>query len=169
MTRAYRTMSSMATQPLYQVQRLISCTTGALSILWALSEVHWVFPLILLLGGLYMMRWSFAEERTFIGITYTQTPLQRRQAYWRSLLTERAPGAEVRLFGLGSYILAAWRRLTGQMIDELSAAQWRFAAQTSAAVAVLVVLHGGSVAGLIYLAREGALSVGKLIAFLYAI
>ena len=169
MVRAYRTVNNMAAQPLYDLQRLISCTLGALTILWVLMEAHWGFSLMLLIGGLVMMRWSMAEERIFIEINHRQTPLQRRQAYWRNLLTERASAAEVRLFGLGEHILSAWRGLTERMIGEISAVRWRYVAATLTAMAILVVLYGLSLAGLLYLASKGELSPGKLIAFLYAI
>ena len=90
MTRAYRAIngihprgqSQIAAQELYAVQRLISCTTGAITILYALSKVNIAIVLILLIGGLYMMRWSMRHERQFIDIHYDQTVRQRQRDYW---------------------------------------------------------------------------------------
>ena len=177
MTRAYRAIngihprgqSQIAAQELYAVQRLISCTTGAITILYALSKVNIAIVLILLIGGLYMMRWSMRHERQFIDIHYDQTARQRQRDYWGRLLTERAHAAEIRLFGLGNYMLSAWRVLNDAMIREIADARRTFTQTLLILLAIMAGLFGLSIALLIDQSSRGTLGIGQFVAMLYAI
>jgi ATP-binding cassette subfamily B protein len=174
--RAHRAMefqsvmaNSGVSYRLTTLQRLLSTACGSLAILWALARVSPAIALGLLVGNLWLIRWNLRAERALIELDYTQAPLLRRCDYWRDLLTQRAAATELRLFQLGDYMLQAWRRLTQQRLDELSAARrTNFYRRVPSAVAN-ILLYGAVVLGLLAVAAQGRLSAGGLVAFLYAL
>ena len=177
MTRAYRAIngnhprgqSQIAAEELYMVQRLLSCTAGAITILWALAKINIAIALTLLIGGLYMMRWSMKHERQFIDIHYDQTTRQRQRDYFGNLLTERTHAPEIRLFGLGNYMLSAWRTLNNAMIDEIATARRTFTQTVLILLIIMAGLFGISIALLLYQSSQGTLGIGQFVAMLYAI
>ena len=90
------------------------------SLLIYLARVHWLLPLVLALGttpGLlfrtrfYYLNYTLARE---------QVPDERRRSAINGLLLGRAAAAEIRLFALGDWLIAAsqrlWARLRGERL-----------------------------------------------------
>ena len=90
------------------------------SLLVYLGRVHWILPLVLALGttpGLlfrtrfYYLNYTLARE---------QVPDERRRSAINGLLLGRAAAAEIRLFALGDWLIAAsqrlWARLRGERL-----------------------------------------------------
>ena len=90
------------------------------SLLIYLGRVHWLLPLVLALGttpGLlfrtrfYYLNYTLARE---------QVPDERRRSAINGLLLGRAAAAEIRLFALGDWLIAAsqrlWARLRGERL-----------------------------------------------------
>ena len=90
------------------------------SLLIYLGRVHWFLPLVLALGttpGLlfrtrfYYLNYTLARE---------QVPDERRRSAINGLLLGRAAAAEIRLFALGDWLIAAsqrlWARLRGERL-----------------------------------------------------
>ena len=90
------------------------------SLLIYLTRVHWLLPLVLALGttpGLlfrtrfYYLNYTLARE---------QVPDERRRSAINGLLLGRAAAAEIRLFALGDWLIAAsqrlWARLRGERL-----------------------------------------------------
>ena len=90
------------------------------SLLVYLGRVHWLLPLVLALGttpGLllrtrfYYLNYTLARE---------QVPDERRRSAINGLLLGRAAAAEIRLFALGDWLIAAsqrlWARLRGERL-----------------------------------------------------
>ena len=99
---------------------------------------------------------------------YRQTTLRRRRDYWRRMLTERDPAAEMRLFGLGQHFVALWRRLTDRILKEIEAGFRRIAIPLELMPELAtVVLNGFALLALILLAMRGEISVGALVALIY--
>ena len=168
--RAYRwSGEDMAAMPLYQVQRLLTCTAGSVAILYALSQAHWGFVPALLLGGLLMARFSRAEALADLSLQDRLTPSERRREYWRRLLTERRSAAEVRLFGLADYFVGQWQTITARHIAEVAALRRRYAVLTGGAVAVICLLYGASLGALMLLISSGQITAGQLVALFTAV
>ena len=158
---------SMA-ENLPHIQRLVTMTLGVSAMLYGLSTAHWLIPLVLLAGAVYTIRKGMQVEQAFIGIMVRQTTLRRRRDYWRRMLTDRGPAAEMRLFGLGQHFVALWRRLTDRILKEIEAGFRRIAIRLELMPElVAVTLHGFAVLVLIIVAANGEMSVGALVALIY--
>ena len=158
---------SMA-ENLPHIQRLVTMTLGVLAMLYALSTAHWLIPLILSAGGVYTIRRHMQVEQAFIHIMLRQTTLRRRRNYWRRMLTERGPAAEIRLFDLGPHFVALWRRLTDRILKEIEAGFRRIAIRLEVMPElVTVTLNGFAVLLLILVAARGEITVGALVALIY--
>jgi ATP-binding cassette subfamily B protein len=166
--RARRAMGEgEVAQQLYHVQRLVTMALACGGMLWALARAHWAISLGLLLGSLGLLRRHVRWSQEIIDVEDRHTALNRRREYWRSLLTQRGPAAEVRLFGLDGYIVAAWRELTAQALAEVAAARRRHTAGGLWITAAMTATYGAVALFLLLLAGQGRLSPGALVAFLY--
>jgi ABC-type multidrug transport system fused ATPase/permease subunit len=145
----------------------MSCSCAAVVV--ALAVVHWSLALLLLAGSAPLFREQFLKTRAVIAVTERQTLLQRRQAYWRSLLIGREPAAEVRLFGLGEHLIAAWRAITERVLREVAAIARRNVGRDISAALLVVALNCGVLLALILTARAGRLGVGALVALFFAL
>ena len=158
---------SMA-ENLPHIQRLVTMTLGISAMLYALSTAHWLIPLVLLATSVYTIRRDMQVEQAFIEIVIRQTTLRRRREYWRRMLTERGPAAEIRLFGLGQHFVALWRRHTDRILKEIEAGFRRIAVRLELMPElVTVALSGFTVLVLILVASRGEISVGALVALIY--
>ena len=158
---------SMA-ENLPHIQRLVTMTLGVLAMLYALSTAHWVIPLVLLAGSVYTIRRDMQVEQAFIEIVIRQTGIRRRRDYWRRMLTERGPAAEIRLFGLGQHFVMLWRGLTDRILKEIEAGFRRIAISLELMPElVTVTLNGFAVLVLIIVAARGEITVGALVALIY--
>lgn len=152
---------------LYHGQRLLTTSLGCAGVLWAVSRVQWAIAVPLLLGSLLLIRCHVRQGRELTAVLDEQTPLQRRRDYWRSLVTERGPAAEVRLFDLGETIPRSWRGLTNRVLGEIAAARRSQMAQGMAITGLNIGIYGVVAAALILAAAGGRISAGTLVALLY--
>ena len=148
------------------VQQQVSAILGIITILWMLGTAHWAIPLVLGGGGIVLIRRQMKEAGKEINIRYEQTPLQRRLEYWRDLLTERRPAAEVRLFQLGGHIVQSWRRLSDEVLKEIGTARFRAVVGSIPTTLLNIMVFGTVVWFLIYTASKGNLTSGALVALL---
>jgi ATP-binding cassette subfamily B protein len=152
---------------LYHFQRLLTMTCGCVGVLWALGRAHWLISAALFGGGLWLVRWHVRQWKELAAVTDEQTPRERKRQYWRSLLTERGPAAEVRLFGLGEHILSQWRELTQAALAEITAVRRRETRRGLGITGVNIGIYAVGALGLILSAQRGAISAGTLVALLY--
>ena len=97
-----------------------------------------------------------------------QTGVRRHRDYWRRMLTERGPAAEIRLFGLGQHFVMLWRGLTDRILKEIEAGFRRIAISLELMPElVTVTLNGFAVLVLIIVAARGEITVGALVALIY--
>lgn len=78
------------------------------SFLGFLLTVHWGLVLISLLAAVPMLVMQSRMGRSRFRMMYHQTPRAREAAYLFRLLTDRDGAKEVRLFGLGGYLIGRW-------------------------------------------------------------
>lgn len=150
-------------------QGLVSAAIGAGGILVALSVIHWAVPLLLLAGGMALVRWNVSISREFNRINYEQAPVQRRLGYWRSLLTDRSAAAEVRLFDLSDHLVGRWRVLCRSMLAEIADARHRHIRRAVPVTALSALLYSFAAAFVLYAGAREAASPGTVVALLYGI
>lgn len=152
-----------------QFQRILARTAGCVSILWAFSTVHWSLALLLAGGSVAVTRWRIARSRDMVKLRQQQTPQQRRQDYWRGLVTQRTAAAEVRLFDLGAYIIDHWRALSNQQLHALTAVRrGNFQRELPVTIAH-TALYSVIGFGLILASVRGSIGIGTLVALLFAL
>ncbi len=110
---------------LLQLQNLVTIAAASTGALVALAGVHWSVPLLMILASGVLLLSHGIQTTRYIDVDYSQTSARRRREYWRKLLTERPPAAEVRLFDLAAHIVASWRELTFGMLKEKAALRRR--------------------------------------------
>ena len=152
---------------LLQVQNMLITVFSAMGVLFALSRVHWTVPLLMLAASAVLLLSHVVQTKRHIDVEFSQTANRRRQEYWRDLLTERQPAAEVRLFGLAEHVLAGWRRVTDRMLKEKAALRRRNVALAAPAALASVGLFGIVLVSLVLAAQAGAVTAGAVIAYLY--
>ena len=151
------------------LQRSIAQACGCVGLLWFFAEAHWGIALLLGAGSLPLIGWRIRSDREMINIGFQQTEAQRRRDYWRDLLVEQQPAAEVRLFGLAAHFISRWRGLTDQLLQQVKKARWRNMRGGAAITAADLGLSGLIILGLIWAAAAGRLSAGSFVALVYAL
>jgi ATP-binding cassette, subfamily B, bacterial len=150
----------------------IGGTWGALSnrlngvgALVVVSMWHWWVGLVLVGGWLTLSRavarWRSAVFDEMVG----ETGLGRRRAsYLQGVLGGRAAAKEIRLFGLGGWLLEGFVGVSRETLAILSARRLRGVGGTLPALVVLLVLNAGAFAVLAVDAAAGRVSTGVLVA-----
>src|SRR5579859_306987 len=152
-----------------EFQRIVARAASCLTILWMFSQVHWSLGLLLTMGSLAVTRWRIQLSREMINIRHQHTPRQRRQDYWRRLITQRPAAAEVRLFDLGRYIIDHWRALSVEQLAELGTIRRRNFQYELPVTIAHTALYSVIGFGLILAGINGSISIGRLIALLFAL
>ena len=88
------------------VRRLVT-VCSYMTVLFTLA--WWIVPFILvvLLPGLWI---NAKYGKKGWSIRYQRTPEERKMAYLQSLLTSNREAKEIRLFGLGEYLMGLWKK-----------------------------------------------------------
>jgi hypothetical protein len=137
-------------------------------ILWQLGRADVALPIVLLLGTLAILRWRYRVQRAFLELDARQTPVRRKLEYLRSLLIERSPAAEVRLFGLPDHLIEAWRGLNEGLLRQISEARLGNLRRELPRSLFPVAIYGLVILTLLHAAARGAVSPGAFVALLYA-
>lgn len=167
--RARQFLGSEITRALDGVRYFLTALVGAASTAAVLARASWPLTLLLLVGSIPVTAVGMRQVQAFLQVNYRQSPLKRKLAYWRDLSTKRGPAAELRLFGLGSYLLERWQRLHDQLMQEIFASRRRFTRKQLQILWASHLLSGALIAGIIAAAARGAITVGALVAALYAL
>ena len=152
---------------LLQVQNVLVTVFQAAGILVALAAVHWGLPLAMLtVSGLLLLSHGIQVKR-YVSVSRSQTMARRRQEYWRSLLTERSPAPEVRLFALADHIRRSWRSTTDAMLREQTALRVKNLSLIIPSSLATVALFGIVLFSLVWAANAGAVTAGAVVAYVY--
>ncbi len=138
---------------------LVLCTLIAL-----FATGHWSIPLVLFLGTVPVFYTQMRRGREIYALFHQQTPEQRRAEYLVGLATDRDAAKEIRLYGLGDFLVRTWENLA----QTLRRQRFRLTLQQQR------YLLGGRLSGigsallalviLLYQAAYGALTLGGFFA-----
>ena len=106
----------------------VSAVVALVSLLFYLAQFHWALPLLLAVGSTpgVLLRSRFLHQK--YDVQRELAPHERRFAVYAGLLTGREAAAEVRLFGLGGWLLdqvAVLRQRLDQERLRLAAREFR--------------------------------------------
>ena len=166
---AKRAMNNQITMAIENVGFLIAGIVELLVVFVAISKSGLTFTALLIIGSIIMIVVATKASKQFVQVNYQQSPLKRQQSYWMGLSASRETAAELRLFGLGTYFLKKWKRLSDQLIDELYDARKRVAFLRIRGDLILVVLLAIMIIAIVSAGIKGTITMGALVAFLYMI
>ena len=133
-----------------------------------LGSANVVLPVIMVAGLVPVYLVSAHYSRRLYDLRRRHTPDERRLDYLGDLMTGREAAAEVRLFGLGSYLLDKRQRLFTQLRDQrLELARHR-AVNTVAPALGDQLTYAAVILGLVVLIAGGDLTIGYFVALLGA-
>ena len=147
---------------------LVSSLIGAAGLMALYFRAHWLIGVALVaVMGLRSIVQSYIA-RTFVEVSYENSPRRREMRYWSRLLSRRDAAPEIRLSGLAGYFLQRRRRVFQRFLGEIMAAQRRMALPGLASVAAqegvaLVIVF------VLLLALGGNITLGSLVALLYGL
>lgn len=150
-------------------RQFLSGLVAMVGIAGVIARINGPLALLLLLGSVPVLLMSARQSQEFVRINYEQSPSKRKLAYWRDLSTKRGPAAELRLFGLGPHLLERWQRLQQEMLQELFTARRQFIRSWLKVTGSTNLLSGLVIAGIVAAAARGLISVGVLVAAIYAL
>jgi ATP-binding cassette subfamily B protein len=139
------------------------------ALLFYLGAAHWALPVILTAGSLPSLLLRVRIMRARYVLERRQTERQRRWRYLGELMTGRAAAAEIRLFGLRDYLLAAWSGLHRDLRDErLELARREFRVEGAGHSGQALTL-GLALVVVVFLIAGGRLTVGQYVAIVGAV
>ena len=147
---------------------LVSSLVGAAGLMALYFRAHWLIgvALVAVMGLRSIVQFYIA--RTFVEVSYDNSPRRREMRYWSRLLSRRDAAPEIRLSGLAGYFLQRRRRVFQRYLGEIMASHRRMAlpslasvtAQESVALVIVFVL---------LFALGGNITLGSLVALLYGL
>ncbi len=133
-----------------------------------LGSANLILPIVMVAGLVPVYLVSAHYSRRLYDLRRRHTPDERRLDYLGDLMTGREAAAEVRLFGLGSYLLDKRQRLFAQLRDQrLKLARHR-AVNTVAPALGDQLTYAVVILGLVVLIAGGDLTIGYFVALLGA-
>lgn len=158
---------------LFSTMAFVFGSTAALvtliSLIIYMGLEHWSLPLILIIGTTLSVLPRLRVLRERYILERKQTERERRLKYFESLMAGREAAAEVRLFGLGDYLLRSWAQLNGELRNERLALvnrEFRFEGGSSTAESLT---FGLALTLVVFLVAGGALTLGQYAAFVGAV
>lgn len=154
---------------LWDVTLLIGNVVGALGLLILIARANVALGVVLLAAAVAHWWIGTRVNRNVIKTSYEKSPVKREAAYWSGQLSSREAAAERRLFGLSDLLFARWSDVFGRYLGEVTAARRGAFIQTmvSAALREAAILVG--VLALLLFALQGQITLGTLVALLYAL
>lgn len=134
-----------------------------------LGQFHWGLPLLLVVGTAPGLITRMRFERKWYELNHELTPETRRLGVWIDLLWKRDAAAEVRLFGLGPWLVDGIQRLwlrTMRRRLRLSAAGARVSIYTEGLNALVYL---AAITFSVWLLITGSASLGAYAAFFFAV
>ncbi len=134
-----------------------------------LGQFHWGLPLLLVVGTAPGLIARMRFERKWYELNHELTPETRRLGVWIDLLWKRDAAAEVRLFGLGPWLVDGIQRLwlrTMRRRLRLSAAGARVSIYTEGLNALVYL---AAITFSVWLLITGSASLGAYAAFFFAV
>ncbi|MCE2439688.1 MAG: ABC transporter ATP-binding protein [Candidatus Latescibacteria bacterium] len=147
---------------------LVSTAVSAAGLLVLFVHAHWALAVVLVVTMIANTIVGARSMSQFVSVNYKSSPQRQEIDYWAALLSSRRAAAEVRAYQLGEYLLGFWRRAFERYVTGIKDARFRLAVvQLLSACAHDVIIWMNSLA-LVVVASRGTISVGTLVALLYA-
>lgn len=162
-----RASNNQLTMALESIGMIIAAVVELIVIIVAVSQSSVLLSALIIIGSIPLMLLNVKINKEFVRINYQQSPLKRRIGYWINLSTSHETAAELRLFGLGSYFLREWERLSKQSINELYQARKKFSFLRVKGEIILVTMLGITIFTAVYTGINGTITLGALVALLY--
>ena len=147
---------------------LVSSLVGAAGLMALYFRAHWLIgvALVAVMGLRSIVQFYIA--RTFVEVSYDNSPRRREMRYWSRLLSRRDAAPEIRLSGLAGYFLQRRRRVFQRSLGEIMVSHRRMALPSLASVAAqesvaLVIVF------VLLFALGGNITLGSLVALLYGL
>ena len=139
------------------------------SLLVYLWQFNWGLPVLIAIGTTpgVILRTRLLREQYLL--EHAQTPRERRFAVYTGLMTGRHAAAEIRLFGLGRWLLAQAGELRRGLLGERLRLAARVARRETAAYGLNGVVHIAALGLSIGLLVNGHISIGTAAALFAAI
>lgn len=168
----HRAQRSLDTRLFTTMQQLVPIPTTLvtmLSLFIYLSVAHVLLPVVLMVGLLPLVLKSTHSFVKRYLLERHHSAAERMVRYLSTLLTERSAAAEVRLFDLRTYLLAAWQqRYTALRTDRLTLARDEAAMLVGRTVMERLIV-GVALSGVIGLIALGRVSLGYFASYLSAV
>lgn len=162
-------LSRRVSSELERVAGQLSALLGTAGLLALYAQAHWLLPVVLAATSIASVVIGGRQGRRFVAASYARSPLRREERYWAQLLADRGAAPELRLFGLGAALLDRWRAAFNRHLDALTAAHWRLAWESWGNTALQELTRWGTAVALLVLASQGQITLGSLVALLYAL
>ena len=138
-------------------------------LLLLLGQIHPVLPLALLLLGVPYLKARRRLEREKYRSLAGSSCVAREMEYYTRLALEPAVAHEVRVFGLGNFLLQSFRERRDQAMAERQRLRLREFVQTLAFSAITVLVLAGAFSYTVLQASAGHLQIGDIALYLGAV
>ncbi len=153
---------------LNELGSLVSTAVSVAGLLVLFVHAHWALAVVLFVTMIVNTIVGARNMGRFARVNYKSSPKRQEINYWAALLCSRRAATEVRAYQLGEYLLGFWRRAFGRYVADIRNARFRLAViQLLSACAYDLIIWTNSLA-LVVVASRGTISVGTLVALLYA-
>jgi ATP-binding cassette, subfamily B, bacterial len=142
-------------------------TLGGLLLL--LGQIHPVLPLVLLLVGIPYLRARHRMEAEKYRSLAEHTRVAREMEYSMRLALEPSVAHEVRVFGLGDFLLRRFRERRGKAMAEVQRLRGREFVRALAFSGVMALVLAGAFLYTAHQASTGHLQVGDIVLYLGAV
>ena len=166
--RAREALDSRLYSSLNALFRSPSLLVTVFGVLLFLATAHPALPLVLLVGLLPFHYVSLAVFRKVWILTRAQTQSERVLNYLGDLMTKRDAAAEVRLFGLGEYLLDRRQQLSSRLRLERYKLAREHVGGGSLMILTDQIAYGAVIGGVCLMILRGSLTVGSFAAYLSA-
>ncbi len=154
---------------LRSVTWVIGAFSGAVGLFILYVAAHWLLAAFLVAVAVVVSILRGRAAAKYAQVYYHGSPLRREAGYWSGLLSSREPAPELRLFGLADHLIGHWRGVFGRHVAEMDRGRRQVALGflTEVAVKQIAIMITGI--ALVILASTGQISIGQLVALLYAL
>lgn len=144
------------------VERMVD----ALSLLILILMAHYSIAILLTVGAIPVTISHLRRGKETYNLRRQQTPRQRRAQYHVEVLTNREAAKEIRLYGLGKYLVDRWEALASELRSErLELTIWQ---QIRLGIARLlsVVSYAATIVILAWLGLTGRITAGSVVKYI---
>ncbi|MFD2171483.1 ABC transporter ATP-binding protein [Tumebacillus lipolyticus] len=149
--------------PVRNTFEIFQACISLFSLLGYLLTLHWSFLLLSLLGAVPMLivHAKFGQQKFWLMLH--QTPVAREASYMSQLIMDRQGAKEIRLFGLGSYLINRWSKRYLKNAREALHLMRKQQGIEIALEAVTAVLYLGAAGVMIWLMRVKSMQIGDFV------